>query len=84
MGTLPMASIRMIEGFFEELETPEDSKWHMRTLVPNRVYLSRGFEGEHTIFVEGAGNSFGPLRPLSGIEHRDDAIDVETGCYRRW
>lgn len=74
-----MVSIEHIELTFKSLEQPDNNRWHLHTLLPGRLHLSVNHEGRSTVFIEGDAHSFGRLPMVSGVEHRDDAVDVETG-----
>lgn len=73
-----MISVEQIELAFTVLERPAGNQWHLHTLVPGRVHLSLSYEGDSTVFIEGDALSFGRIPALRGIEHREDAQDVES------
>ena len=74
-----MLSIEEISARLNDLPTAVGDQWHLYPLVPTRIFLSRGHDASFTVFVEGDANSFGQLPLLRGIEHREDAKDVESG-----
>ena len=72
-------SIQDIKQTFASLERPIGNRWHLQALVPKRLHLSLSHDGAPTLFIEGDVSSFGKLPTLRGLEHREDAIDVQTG-----
>ena len=74
-----VTSIEDISQTFESLERPIGNRWHLHALAPARLHLSVGHDGAPTLFIEGDAASFGKLPTLRGLEHREDAIDVQTG-----
>ena len=74
-----VTSIQDISQTFASLERPIGNRWHLHALTPNRLHLSVSHDGAPTLFIEGDADSFGNLPTLRGLEHREDAIDVQTG-----
>ena len=74
-----VTSIEDIRQTFPSLERPIGNRWHLHTLAPKRLHLSASHDGAPTLFIEGDAASFGNLPTLRGLEHREDAIDVQTG-----
>ena len=74
-----VTSIEDISQTFEGLERPIGNRWHLHALAPTRLHLSVSHDGAPTLFIEGDAASFGKLPTLRGLEHREDAIDVQTG-----
>ena len=74
-----VTSIEDIRQTFPSLERPIGNRWHLHTLAPKRLHLSASHDGAPTLFIEGDAASFGKLPTLRGLEHREDAIDVQTG-----
>ncbi len=74
-----VTSIEAIRRTFATLDRPIGNRWHLHALAPKRLHLSVSHEGAPTVFIEGDAASFGRLPTLRGIEHREDAIDVQTG-----
>ena len=74
-----VTSIEDISQTFESLESPIGNRWHLHALAPTRLHLSVSHDGAPTLFIEGDAASFGKLPTLRGLEHREDAIDVQTG-----
>ena len=74
-----VTTVRDIRQMFASLERPIGNRWHLQALVPKRLHLSVSHEGLPTLFIEGDVASFGKLPTLRGLEHREDAIDVQTG-----
>ena len=74
-----VTSIEDISQTFASLERPIGNRWHLHALAPKRLHLSVSHEGAPTLFIEGDAASFGRLPTLHGLEHREDAIDVQTG-----
>ena len=72
-------SIQDIKQTLASLERPIGNRWHLQALVPKRLHLSLSHNGAPTLFIEGDVSSFGKLPTLLGLEHREDAIDVQTG-----
>ena len=73
-----VTSIDDINHTFASLERPIGNRWHLHALVPKRLHLSVSPEGAPTLFIEGDAASFGKLPTLRGLEHREDAVDVQT------
>jgi len=67
-----------IHNIFQNLEPQTGNRWFLHTLVPDRFHLSVSQEGKPTIFVEGTLDSFGRVPLFNGIEHREDAVNVQT------
>ena len=74
-----VTSIEDIRQTFASLERPIGNRWHLHALAPKRLHLSVSHDGAPTLFIEGDAASFGNLPTLRGLEHREDAIDVQTG-----
>ena len=73
-----MTSITQIEEVFGSLERAVGNQWSLHTLAQDRLHLSVSQDGQSTIFIEGSADSFGRLPILRGVEHRDDAEDVQS------
>lgn len=74
-----VVSVEQIQHIFEGLERPAGNRWFLHTLAQGRLHLSVNHDGRPTVFIEGTTASFGRLPVFKGIEHREDAIDVQTG-----
>lgn len=74
-----MHSIQEIEQAFLGLDKAIESRWRLRTLIPERLHLSQDHIGQWTIFLEGNVETFGRLPLLNGLEHRADAQDAASG-----
>jgi len=75
-------SIEDIEVLFSDIELASSNLWHTKTIPSidnSRILLSRDSSGDYCLFIKGRSESFGQLPSLANIEHRDDAIDAQTG-----
>ena len=74
-----VTTIQDISQTFTSIERPIGNRWHLHALAQKRLHLSVSHDGAPTLFIEGDADSFGKLPTLRGLEHREDAIDVQTG-----
>ena len=74
-----MLTIDQIVDRLKIIRFSKNNEWHLFALVEGRLYLSRGPHGEHDLFVSGPVDSFGPIPPMSALEYRSDAIDLQAG-----
>ncbi|MDE1820881.1 MAG: PD-(D/E)XK motif protein [Euryarchaeota archaeon] len=74
-----MSSVEAIVDELEALPPSSNDNWSIRTLVPSRLHLSRGMNGEYALFLEGAADAFGKLPPFHGVEYSPTITAVPTG-----
>jgi hypothetical protein len=68
-----------IANALHSLTPAQGETWNVQTLVPSRLHLTRGPNGEYAVFIEGDLGSFGPLPPYGGLGHSDSIVGVPTG-----
>lgn len=74
-----MISIEGIVELFSGLPLAEEDRWTVAPLVDDRVYVSRGSNGEFSLLLEGAVDSFGDLPAWHLIQHSDAVISLPAG-----
>jgi hypothetical protein len=66
--------IESLVGLFDSIAPARGDHWNIKTLVPERLHLTKSDEGLFAVFVEGAKESFGSLPSQLAVEYSDSVI----------
>ncbi len=71
--------IEQIDEAFRSIAPSADGKWSIRTLIAERLHLSMSPERTPALFIEGDKASFGPLPPISSVDHSNSVTSLPSG-----
>lgn len=71
--------IEEIVGLFDALPPAAGERWHVRPLINDRIYLSRGADMSFGVFVKGDRESFGVLAGYADLEHSKEVTAYPSG-----
>ncbi len=73
-----MATIDEMLQAYGELKNADGNRWPIHPVLDRRIYIGRGPNGEHAVFIEGDRSSFGNLPPVVGIQHSSDVLALPS------
>jgi hypothetical protein len=74
-----MLDIENIVCEFNKLSPAHGLNWNVSSLIKDRIHISRGENGDFTVFIEGELKSFGKLPQLRGIMHNNQVMALPSG-----